>query len=94
VYEQTSHYSHNGNRLCYSVYVRVHVGSNYEDYCFQEYERQQSGRHVGFQVLTTLVAKIYYILGCNAVYPEDGGKMLLRNVCWLSTVYTALYPRR
>jgi hypothetical protein len=26
--------------------------------------------------------------------PEDGGDMLLRNVCWISTDYTALYPRR
>jgi hypothetical protein len=26
--------------------------------------------------------------------PEDGGDMLLRNVGWLSTDYTALYPRR
>jgi hypothetical protein len=25
--------------------------------------------------------------------PEDGGDMFLRNLCWLSTVYTALYPR-
>jgi hypothetical protein len=24
---------------------------------------------------------------------EDGGYMFLRNVCWLSTDYTALYPR-
>jgi hypothetical protein len=27
-------------------------------------------------------------------HPEDGGDMLLRNVGWLSTDYTALYPRR
>jgi hypothetical protein len=27
-------------------------------------------------------------------YPEDGGDMFLRNVGWLSTDYTALYPRR
>jgi hypothetical protein len=26
-------------------------------------------------------------------YPEDGGDMLLRDVGWLSTDYTALYPR-
>jgi hypothetical protein len=26
--------------------------------------------------------------------PEDGGDMLLRNVDWLSTDYTALCPRR
>jgi hypothetical protein len=26
--------------------------------------------------------------------PEDGGNMLLRNVCRLSTEYAALYPRR
>jgi hypothetical protein len=26
--------------------------------------------------------------------PEDGGKMFLRNVGWLTTDYTALYPRR
>jgi hypothetical protein len=25
---------------------------------------------------------------------ENGGDMFLRNVCWLSTDYTALYPRR
>jgi hypothetical protein len=25
-------------------------------------------------------------------YPEDGGKMFLRNVGWVSTDYTALYP--
>jgi hypothetical protein len=27
-------------------------------------------------------------------YPEDGGDMFLRNVSWLSTDYTASYPRR
>jgi hypothetical protein len=26
--------------------------------------------------------------------PEDGGNMFLRKVDWLSTDYTALYPRR
>jgi hypothetical protein len=26
-------------------------------------------------------------------YPEDGGDTFLRNVCWLSTHYTALHPR-
>jgi hypothetical protein len=26
--------------------------------------------------------------------PEDGGDMLLRNIGWLSTDYTTLYPRR
>jgi hypothetical protein len=26
--------------------------------------------------------------------PDDGGDMLLRNVGWLSTDYTALYPRK
>jgi hypothetical protein len=26
--------------------------------------------------------------------PEDGGGMFLRNVGWLLTDYTALYPRR
>jgi hypothetical protein len=26
--------------------------------------------------------------------PEDGGDMFLRNVGWLSTDYTVLYPRR
>jgi hypothetical protein len=26
--------------------------------------------------------------------PEDGGDMFLRNVCLLSTDYTAFYPRR
>jgi hypothetical protein len=26
--------------------------------------------------------------------PEDGGDMSLRNVRWLSTDYTTLYPRR
>jgi hypothetical protein len=26
--------------------------------------------------------------------PEDGGDMFLRNINWLSTDYTALYPRR
>jgi hypothetical protein len=26
--------------------------------------------------------------------PEDGGEMFLRNVGWISTDYTALYPRR
>jgi hypothetical protein len=26
--------------------------------------------------------------------PEDGGDIVLRNVGWLSTEYTALYPRR
>jgi hypothetical protein len=26
--------------------------------------------------------------------PEDGGDKFLRNVGWLSTEYTALYPRR
>jgi hypothetical protein len=26
--------------------------------------------------------------------PENGGDMFLRNVGWLSTDYTALYPRR
>jgi hypothetical protein len=25
---------------------------------------------------------------------EDGGEMFFRNVCWLSTGYTALYHRR
>jgi hypothetical protein len=25
--------------------------------------------------------------------PEDGSYMFLQNVIWLSTVYTALYPR-
>jgi hypothetical protein len=27
-------------------------------------------------------------------HPEDGGYMFLRNVGWLSTDYTALYPER
>jgi hypothetical protein len=27
-------------------------------------------------------------------YPEDGSDMFLRNVGWLSTDYTALYPVR
>jgi hypothetical protein len=27
-------------------------------------------------------------------YPENGGDMFLRNVIYLSTNYTALYPRR
>jgi hypothetical protein len=31
---------------------------------------------------------------CWFLEPEDGGDMLLRNVGWLSTDYTALYPRR
>jgi hypothetical protein len=31
---------------------------------------------------------------CLFFYPEDGGDMFLRNVGWLSTDYTALYPRR
>jgi hypothetical protein len=26
--------------------------------------------------------------------PDDGDDMFLQNVCWLSTDYTALYPRR
>jgi hypothetical protein len=26
--------------------------------------------------------------------PEDGGEMFLLNICWLSTDYTALYPRK
>jgi hypothetical protein len=26
--------------------------------------------------------------------PKDGGDMFLQNVGWLSTGYTALYPRR
>jgi hypothetical protein len=26
--------------------------------------------------------------------PEDGGDIFLRNVVWLSTDYTTLYPRR
>jgi hypothetical protein len=31
-----------------------------------------------------------FLLGFD---PEDGGKMFLRNVGWLSMDYTAIYPR-
>jgi hypothetical protein len=42
------------------------------------------------QVATCLLASCWtYFFG-----PEDGGDMLLRNVGWRSTDYTASYPRR
>jgi hypothetical protein len=31
---------------------------------------------------------------CLLFDPEEGGDIFLRNVGWLSTGYTALYPRR
>jgi hypothetical protein len=35
------------------------------------------------------------LVSCSAYFfdSEDGGEIFLRNVCWLSTDYTALYPR-
>jgi hypothetical protein len=36
----------------------------------------------------------YHLLGYDAVYPEDGGETILRNVGCNSTDYTASYPRR
>jgi hypothetical protein len=64
---------------------------------------------VGFEVLTPVVMKsaiFWDITACSPLKvniseehvtwffdPEDGGDMFLRNVGWLSTDYTPLYPR-
>jgi hypothetical protein len=41
----------------------------------------------------TLQAATGFLL-CLFFHPKDIGDMLVRNVCWLSTDYTALYDRR
>jgi hypothetical protein len=41
---------------------------------------------------------IYYLILAGFLFglfdAEDEGDMYVRNVCWLSTDYMALYPRR
>jgi hypothetical protein len=41
-----------------------------------------------------LLSTSRWILAWLIFYPEVGGDMFLRNVGWLSTDYTALYPKR
>jgi hypothetical protein len=47
------------------------------------YTKQGSVYHLHSRYLGRLIRR-----------PENGGDMFLRNVGWLSTDYTALYPRR
>jgi hypothetical protein len=65
-------------------------------------------KHIRFDE-NMFIFEEYYLLGYNAdsplkinwrfegtyrLDPEDGGDIFLRNVGWLLTDYTALFPRR
>jgi hypothetical protein len=48
---------------------------------------------VFWDIIPCTLLKVSYLLGLF-FDPEDGVGMLLRNVVWLSSEYTTLYPRR
>jgi hypothetical protein len=77
---------------CSPLKVNRHFGGTYRLHL-----QGRRIRQARYQRESRCQAEFYFKAGFLLVLfldPEDGGDMFIRNICWLSTDYTAIYSRR
>jgi hypothetical protein len=87
---------YDANKLTFCVHYRDKHDQQYISEIFPVYHHHHHHHlYTSCTIWVTLVTWFHSGFSLDSFFDsEDGGYMLLRNVQWLVTDYTALYPRR